>query len=86
MDRLGGAPWSRVAPGIGADLKGDGLEFTALPRVPMALSFYDGDDELEAEARVFFDMGIDRYLDMECIAVLGRLLTGLLIFGGLESL
>ena len=59
-----------------ADLGGDlRLFFPALPRVPLALIFYDADEDFPASARVLFDAGAPRFLDMECLAVLGLILA-----------
>ncbi len=48
-----------------------GLCFDALPKVPMLLLFNDEDGEFAAKTLVLFDRGTDRYLDAECIAMLG---------------
>jgi len=73
----------RAARALGAftvdDIPGDvALGFLALPRVPLRLSFYEADEDFEAEARVLFDRGADGFLDMECLAVTGYLLAKLL--------
>lgn len=51
------------------------LAFTALPRIPLMLTFYDADEEFPAEARVFYDLTAPNFLDLECLAVLGLLLV-----------
>jgi hypothetical protein len=62
------------------DVPGDvALGFTALPRVPLRLSFYEADEDFAAEARVLFDQGAEDFLDVECLAVTGYLLARLLI-------
>lgn len=48
---------------------------TALPKLPLLMSFYDADDEFPAEAKVFYDITAPNFLDMECLAVLGFLLV-----------
>ncbi|MBU2548430.1 MAG: DUF3786 domain-containing protein [Proteobacteria bacterium] len=66
-----------------ADLGGDiCLGFPALPRVPLALVFYDADEDFPASARVLFDETAPRYLDMECLAVLGLILADQLPVSG----
>lgn len=64
--------------GESADLS---LRFTPLPRVPVALRFWDGDDEvgLEAEVKLAFDETITEHLDIESIMFLGEQLTKMLI-------
>lgn len=71
--RLGGSP---LNAGLGGDVC---YRFPALPRVPLALVFYDADDDFPSSARVLFDAGAPRFLDMECLAVLGLILTDQLI-------
>ncbi len=47
----------------------------ALPKLPLLLIFNDADEEFPAEARILYDMGAPNFLDMECLAVLGLILT-----------
>lgn len=47
------------------------LCFDALPKVPVLLLFNDEDGEFPAKTLVLFDRSADRYLDAECIAMLG---------------
>jgi hypothetical protein len=58
--------------GLGGDVC---FKFPALPRVPLALVFYDTDDEFPSSAKVLFDAGATDFLDMECLAVLGLILA-----------
>lgn len=55
------------------------LSFTALPKIPVVLNFNDRDDELPAKCSVLFYSDAQYYLDMECLAVTGTYLTGLLL-------
>lgn len=50
------------------------LRFEALPRIPLLLLYNDADDEFPATCSVLFARRTQRYLDAECIAILGRLL------------
>jgi hypothetical protein len=73
----------RAASALGGfavdDVPGDvALGFSALPRLPLRLTFYEADEDFPAEARVLFDGGADGFLDMECLAVTGYLLAELL--------
>jgi hypothetical protein len=65
---LAGRP---LEAGLGGDLC---CFFPALPRTPMALIFYDRDEDFPASARVLFDASAPRFLDLECLAVLGLIL------------
>lgn len=58
--------------GLGGDLC---YRFSALPRTPLALVFYDEDEDFPASARVLYDDSAPKYLDMECLAVLGLILA-----------
>ena len=53
--------------------------FQALPKVPMLLIFYDKDDDFPPSCKALFDKSAPVWLDMECLAVLGQVLAGLLI-------
>jgi hypothetical protein len=64
--------------GESADLS---LRFRPLPRVPVVLRFWDGEDEvgLEAEVKLAFDETITEHLDIESIMFLSEQLTKMLI-------
>lgn len=49
--------------------------FDPLPRVPMLMLFNDADDEFPAQCWLLFERRAERYLDMECVAILGMLLS-----------
>ncbi len=51
------------------------MKFKALPTVDVLLVFNDADEEFPAEARVLFPDNADSYLDMECLAISGWLLS-----------
>lgn len=55
------------------------VAFDFLPRIPVYLRFNDRDDEFPAQSSVLFRQSAECYLDMECLAIGGTLLTGLLI-------
>lgn len=50
------------------------FQFDALPRVPLLLLFNDLDEEFPAKCSVLFKATAEKYLDGECLAILGRLL------------
>jgi len=66
---LGGKP---LEAGLGGDLC---YSLKALPQVPLALIFYDRDEDFPSSARVLFDSSAPLFLDMECLAVLGMILA-----------
>jgi hypothetical protein len=70
--RLGG-----TAPRIEASYQLK-MRFEALPRVPVALLFNDEDEEFPADATVLFERRAERYLDVECLAIIGWLLADFL--------
>lgn len=56
-----------------------GFAFVALPRLRLAVAFWEGDDEMPAQARVLFDAAASHYLDAAGLAGLGGQLTGRLL-------
>jgi len=63
------------------DLADTAFSFRPLPRVPLAVLVWLGDDEMPGEARVLFDAGAEDYLPPEDLAGLGGLLAGRLAAG-----
>ena len=62
------------APGM--DLSYDlSVCFDPLPRVPILVLFNDADDEFPAQCWLLFERRAEGYLDMECLAILGMLLS-----------
>ena len=64
---------------IGGYTPADGLSydfskrFDALPKVPLLLLFNDKDDEFPAQCSVLFEKRAEKFLDMECLAMVGML-------------
>jgi hypothetical protein len=50
------------------------MQFFALPKVPVLMLFNDADDEFAARCAVLFERRAEKYLDMECLAMVGMLL------------
>ncbi len=55
------------------------LEFHAFPRVPIIVNFNDQDELFSATCSVLYRSSAAQFLDMECLAMTGTLLTGKLI-------
>ena len=51
-----------------------GIQFDALPRIPLLLLFNDRDEEFPARCSILFQKRTEAYLDMECVAMVGMLL------------
>jgi hypothetical protein len=49
--------------------------FDVLPKVPSLLLFNDKDHEFPARCSVLFEKRADKFLDMECLAMVGMLLS-----------
>ena len=49
------------------------MRFDALPKVPLLLLFNDKDDEFPAQCSVLFEKRTEKFLDMECLAMVGML-------------
>jgi hypothetical protein len=50
------------------------FQFDPLPRVPLLMLFNDKDEEFPAKCSVLFERRAEKYLDAECLAMIGRLL------------
>ena len=50
------------------------IQFTALPKIPLLMLFNDADEEFPARCAVLFERRAEKYLDMECLAMVGMLL------------
>jgi hypothetical protein len=70
---LGGV---HASDGLSYDLA---MKVFSLPKIPLYLLFNDADDEFPAECRVLFERRAEKYLDMECLAIAGWLLTDCLL-------
>jgi len=53
--------------------------FEMLPRVPIFLRFNDKEDLFPAQSSILFRQSAGEYMDMECLAIGGTYLTGMLI-------
>ena len=49
------------------------IQFDALPKVSVLLLFNDKDAEFPAQCSVLFEKRADKFLDMECLAMVGML-------------
>ena len=50
------------------------MQFNALPKIPILLLFNDADEEFPAQGGVLFERRAEKFLDMECLAMVGMLL------------
>ena len=46
-------------------------QFDALPRVPVMMLYNDADEEFHAKCSILFERRAERYLDAECLAIVG---------------
>ena len=51
-----------------------GMQFNALPKIPVLMLFNDADEEFAAQCALLFERRAESYLDMECLAMVGMLL------------
>ncbi len=58
--------------GIAADLV---WRFDALPKVPLLMVFNDRDEDFPAQCTLLFERRAEKYLDMECLAMMGWVLS-----------
>jgi hypothetical protein len=47
------------------------MQFEPLPKIPVLMLFNDADDEFPAQCAVLFERRAEKYLDMECLAMVG---------------
>jgi hypothetical protein len=79
------AALARAALSLGGrpEAMGDAAySFWALPRVPLLLTYWLGDEDFPPSARVLFDASAGNHLPTDACAVLGSTLTGRLIAHG----
>ncbi|MBT8329311.1 MAG: DUF3786 domain-containing protein [Desulfofustis sp.] len=57
------------------------VSLQALPRIPVVLNFNDADDMFPAACSILYRASAEQFLDMECLAMTGTLLAGLLLKG-----
>lgn len=50
------------------------ISFDAMPKIPVVLLFNDGDEEFSSQAKLLFEKRAEKYLDVECLAILCNLL------------
>lgn len=64
-DALGGYP-------AGLEVKYDlAVQFDALPKIPVMMLYNDEDEEFSATCSILFEARAEKYLDAECIAMIG---------------
>ncbi len=51
------------------------VQFDALPMIPIILLFNNADEEFPATCSILFESQAEKYLDCECLAMLGRQLV-----------
>jgi hypothetical protein len=66
-ERLGGEP---------LEMGNAGYTFTVLPRIHLALVYWEGDEEFPSQARVLFEDTASHYLPTDGLAILGSQLVG----------
>jgi hypothetical protein len=65
--------------GIPTDLGDYAFIFWALPRLPLTIVLWEGDDEFSPEVRILFDSTAANYLPTEDLAVIARYVCGRLL-------
>jgi len=54
------------------------FKFQALPKVPLAIVFWNGDDEFPPSCKILFDASVTHYLPADGCAILGSILTNMI--------
>lgn len=61
------------------DIGSASFKFQALPRLPLLLTFWLGDEEFPSSCKVLFDSSATHYLPIDGCAILGSQLTGKIV-------
>jgi len=69
VKKIGGYP---PAEGFPYDLS---MQVDALPKVPLLMLFNDKDEEFPAQCSLLFEKRVEKFLDMECLAMVGMLFS-----------
>jgi hypothetical protein len=69
-EALGGIPMTRTGDAA--------FKFIALPRIPMACIFYQGEEGIPSAVNILFDAAVEHYLPTEDLSLLGVYLVGAL--------
>ncbi len=70
---------------LGGNVCNEGLSYDltmqvlSLPRLPLYLLFNDADEEFPTDCSVLFERRAEKYLDMECLAIVGWLFSDFLV-------
>ena len=67
------------AGGVAAPLGDVAYIFYALPRLPMAVNYWCGDEDFPSSCKILFDSSASHYLPTDVIAILGSMLKGRII-------
>ena len=67
------------ASGDPVDIGSASFVFQALPRVPLMLTYWLGDEDFPSSCKVLFDESASHYLPIDACAILGSMLTGRVI-------
>jgi hypothetical protein len=67
------------AGGAPAALADAAFSFTALPRVPLLVTFWQGEDEFPSASKVLFDATATHHLPIDVCAILGSMLVSRII-------
>jgi len=67
------------AGGEPVDVGSASFVFQALPKVPLMLTYWLGDEDFPSSCRILFDESVSHYLPIDACAILGSTLTGRVI-------
>lgn len=67
------------AGGKAVDAGSASFVFQALPKVPLMVTYWLGDEDFPSSCRILFDESVSHYLPIDACAILGSTLTGRLI-------
>jgi hypothetical protein len=65
--------------GVATPLGDAAYIFYALPRLPMAVNYWCGDEDFPSSCKILFDSSASHYLPTDVIAILGSMLKGRIV-------
>lgn len=65
--------------GVVAEIGDAAYHFRALPRLPLLVNYWSGDEDFPSSCKILFDRSVSHYLPTDVCAILGSMLTRKLI-------
>jgi hypothetical protein len=77
--------WCLKAGGIACAIADSAYFFQGLPRMPLVLAYWLGDEEFPSSCKVLFDSAACNYLPIDACAIIGNLLVKKVLRSSVDS-